>query len=286
MTLHLTAARLTNFRCFRDATVELHQRLTVFVADNGMGKSALLDALVIGMAEFGHTLCGIGTAPGLAASDVRVATDRDDGDSRGDDARTSIALAADIGGRSVQWELSRKRGSSRMGRAPTRLAELYEATADLRQRADGDPITLPIVVHYSSTRFARDTYFCGKHKDKCDRFAGPRRTFDPDDLIDPSIVDPEEFLEFLPDGTVRPRHDLSSRNEHMAAETLRVFQLADSAFLRRSREDAVRPYVHAIDTLLPFGSASLKSYLESVQAEIDDAPFSTAIRHYLRGLLP
>jgi uncharacterized protein (TIGR02646 family) len=130
-----------------------------------------------------------------------------------------------------------------------------------------------------------DEKTCGKHKDKCNRQSGPRAVFDPNDLIDPCQDDPNNFLLFVVDGTVRPRDGLEEVNERRAKETLRVFQLADSAYLRKSREDAVKPYVGAIDSLLSAGADLVVRYVKSEVAKIDSAPFATTIRHYLEGIL-
>jgi len=130
-----------------------------------------------------------------------------------------------------------------------------------------------------------DEKTCGKHKDKCNRQSGRFVAFDPNDLIDPSQDDPNDFLLFVVDGTVRPREGLDAVNQRRAEETLRVFQLAESAYLRKSREDAVKPYVGAIDSLLSAGADLLGRYVKSEVAKIDSAPFSTTIRQYLEGIL-
>lgn len=132
-----------------------------------------------------------------------------------------------------------------------------------------------------------DERSCGKHKDKCDRplGTGPQASFDNDALLNPCDDDPDGFLEFLVDGTVRPREGLSTQDLHRAQESLRVFQLDANAFLRQSRKDAVSPYVTAVDTLLRHGVEAVKGFVASVQPQIDAAPFSAAIKHYLRGLL-
>ena len=39
--------RLYNFRCFEDFEIVFDEKLTVIVAENGMGKSAVLDAISI-----------------------------------------------------------------------------------------------------------------------------------------------------------------------------------------------------------------------------------------------
>jgi hypothetical protein len=129
-----------------------------------------------------------------------------------------------------------------------------------------------------------DEKTCGKHKDKCNRQSGPRAAFDPNHLIDPSQDDPNKFLLFVVDGTVRPRDGLNEADERRAKETLRVFQLADSAYLRKSREDAVRPYVGAIDSLLSAGADLVVQYVKNEVAKIDKAPFAATIRQYLEGI--
>ena len=50
--MKLDAITLKNFRCYEDLTVRLHPQLTVLVANNGGGKTALLDALRIGLWPF------------------------------------------------------------------------------------------------------------------------------------------------------------------------------------------------------------------------------------------
>ena len=133
-----------------------------------------------------------------------------------------------------------------------------------------------------------DEKTCGKHKDNCNmqHSLGPQAAFDPDILIDPSVDDPELFLLFLDDGTVRPRSGLIEADSIRATETIRVFQLDASPFLRQSREDAVKPYKSAVNSLLSFGLDVLQRYLAEVQLQIDDAPFCTVIRQYVKGLTP
>ena len=131
-----------------------------------------------------------------------------------------------------------------------------------------------------------DEKTCGKHKDKCNRQVGPRATFDPNDVLDPCNDNPHTYLLFVVDGTVRPRDALDAAHKRRAEETLRVFQLANSAYLRRSREDAVKPYIGAVDSLLSSGPQLVLKYVQSEIAKIDSAPFSATIRQYLEGILP
>ncbi len=130
-----------------------------------------------------------------------------------------------------------------------------------------------------------DEKTCGKHKDKCTKVAGDLRRFDPEDIVNPCIEDPEDLLLFVSDGTVRPRDGLSEGDRHRAEETLRVFQLNGSPFLRKSREDAVRPYIHAIARFSHYGLSVVMDYIEAEQDEIERAPFSAAIKSFLRSVI-
>jgi len=47
--MHLKQVTLKNFRCFNDIAVPLHPRLTVLVAENGGGKTAILDGIAVGL---------------------------------------------------------------------------------------------------------------------------------------------------------------------------------------------------------------------------------------------
>lgn len=127
-----------------------------------------------------------------------------------------------------------------------------------------------------------DQNSCGKYKDDCSKQAGPRSRFDPENLIDPSVVDPDEFLLFLSDGTVRPKDGLLEDQEEKARETLRVFNLNEYAYLRRSREDAVKPYISMLASLQQIAPDKLADFVASERASISSGPFSAAVRHFLR----
>jgi uncharacterized protein (TIGR02646 family) len=132
-----------------------------------------------------------------------------------------------------------------------------------------------------------DEKTCGKHKDKCDRPApSPKRSFDPADIIEPCADDPEHFMMFVSDGTITPRIGLSADEQRRYGETMRVFQLADSPFLRESRKDAVKPYIGALDALRQAGPELVRHYISSELASLDSAPFATAIRHFFDSNLP
>lgn len=151
MTLRAEQLTLKNFRCFSDATLDLHEHLTVIVADNGMGKTALLDALAIGMAEYVDSLVGLRTSRGLLPSDVRTTIDGKE--------PTSLAVTAVFDGQPVHWTLTRKSSKSPMRRGAKQLAAVIAAAARLSDMVSKADSTLPLFVFYQSSRFAHSSYF-------------------------------------------------------------------------------------------------------------------------------
>ena len=128
-----------------------------------------------------------------------------------------------------------------------------------------------------------DEMTCGKFKDKCTGTRGPRAKFDPTDLIDPSIDDPGDYFLFIVDGAIKVKDGLDDAQRERAVETLRVFNLADSAFLRKAREDAVQPFVGIVAMLMKQAPDKLADYISSEMARSADLPFSAPVRHFFFG---
>lgn len=134
----------------------------------------------------------------------------------------------------------------------------------------------------------QDEKTCGKHKDKCDRpvGSGPQATFNPNVLLDPALDEPDDFFQFVVDGTINPKPGLAAPNNIRASETLRVFQLSDSPFLRQSREDSLGPYVRFVASLTPLGPQAVRDYIAGEIAATRSAPFAGAVRQFLQSLSP
>lgn len=151
MTLHARSLNLANFRCFREATLDLHSWLTVIVADNGMGKTALLDALAIGMAEYVDALLGVQTSRGLSPSDVRTA--------KVGGGPAQLSMTAEFHGHPAVWSLTRKSAKSPMRRGTKQLAAVRDVATRLSEAVGKADSTIPLFVFYQSSRFAHSSYF-------------------------------------------------------------------------------------------------------------------------------
>lgn len=73
--LRLERLTLRNFRCFSQCEVDFHPNLTVLVAENGKGKSAILDALRKSLLIFTQTVGRSWLASSIDETDIRL--DRD-----------------------------------------------------------------------------------------------------------------------------------------------------------------------------------------------------------------
>ena len=67
--MRISKMHLKNFRCFDDFTIEFEDDLTVIVAENGRGKSAILDAVAIAVGPYMGCFNGVKTYS-FADSDV------------------------------------------------------------------------------------------------------------------------------------------------------------------------------------------------------------------------
>lgn len=88
-----------------------------------------------------------------------------------------------------------------------------------------------------------DTGSCGKHKDE------RAKNWRWNDLIKPDLDDPDEFLQFFSDGSIRQRQDLTPAQQQRAQETLRVFNLDQHSVLRDLRKDAVSGWLSSLDVV-------------------------------------
>lgn len=76
--MQLKKVTLNNFRCFEHLEVPLHPRLTVLVAENGGGKTSILDAIAIGLSPVFKYLSSVDqrlTGPGIKDADFRLTSD-------------------------------------------------------------------------------------------------------------------------------------------------------------------------------------------------------------------
>ena len=50
--MKLKNLQISNFRCFESLSIDFDEQLTVLVAENGVGKTAILDAIAVALGPF------------------------------------------------------------------------------------------------------------------------------------------------------------------------------------------------------------------------------------------
>jgi predicted ATP-binding protein involved in virulence len=168
--LRVDRLRLRNFRCFSECAIELHQQLTVLVAENGRGKTAVLDAIGIALGPFVDTVAGTGQLRGFDIADVRLI--------RGQDGAMKPCLptefAADgyVAGQAIHWGRAlrscglRARTTNKDAESLRQAAQQLRASAEgCRTEKDAVPPILPLVAFYGTGRLWSEHYLTeGKRK--------------------------------------------------------------------------------------------------------------------------
>jgi predicted ATP-binding protein involved in virulence len=143
-TLHLR-----DFRCFADLEMDFHEHLTVLVAPNGQGKTAILEAISISLGTFVGAF-DLGRAKHIERTDARY------GSRTGLQAeqRYPVSIAANFQLSddrliSISRELSGPKNKSTIREAAALTQYGKELQSQIRQEM---PTTLPVVAYYSTGR--------------------------------------------------------------------------------------------------------------------------------------
>lgn len=146
---------LENFRCFSKLVVDFHQRLTVLVAPNGGGKTALLDAVCYGWQYFLQGIELEQSAKTIRDVDVRKVL-RDG--VMAPIKPVSLAGETHVGGASVHWSVDKGRtakvNTSSRGAEAMRNAgqSLRLASQNYAEGKEAHPPILPVIGYYGTGR--------------------------------------------------------------------------------------------------------------------------------------
>ena len=154
--LQIDRLNLTNFRRFKEVSVDFHPEMTVLVAGNGQGKTAILDAVAIALGPFVGAFDDGKDRPFLRDDIRRISVP---GSNRVEMADGGVALHAfgEVGYAAVHWKRQLAGPKSRTTRREAGQLMDYgkQLQGKVRQEVDGGPVsgfTLPLVAHYSTAR--------------------------------------------------------------------------------------------------------------------------------------
>lgn len=162
-TLRIDHLRLRNFRCFAECEIHFHSSLTVLVASNGSGKTALLDAVSTALAPFVDAISGLKQyGKGFWPTDARRLRwhDHTMGTTTMVLARsTELEAHGSADEKRVNWKLSRNNLLARPRSPASEVKPLVDLALNLRHRLEDFatrerelPPPLPLVAFYGTGR--------------------------------------------------------------------------------------------------------------------------------------
>lgn len=158
--MKLSKLHLDNYRCFASIDIELHPELTVFIAENGQGKSTLLDAIRIALwpyvSSFDLSRNAVNdSGNAIAVDDVRLLK-LDSGD-MARQLPTRIEMTGDFGsGQEKTWIRYRDKEAKQTKTKDDGATNLMREWAGVLQNQIRDPakrpLNLPVFGYYGTGR--------------------------------------------------------------------------------------------------------------------------------------
>lgn len=189
--MKLNRIKLQNFRCFESLEIEFDPRLTVIVAENGIGKTTILDAIATG---FGRFLTKLPKVSGIASRETDIRLEQGE-------VRTPFMSAmfdAEVmepqnSALALRWTVQRRRDAAAKT-AKLMAAQLDPSMAGVGQKqiddyaarlteADASSTTyfLPVIAYYGTNRaFPDAVQRRGSHKKQFSRFEALSGALQPD----------------------------------------------------------------------------------------------------------
>lgn len=152
----LKTLRLHNFRCFEDCEIAFQPDLTVLVARNGQGKTAILDAIALALGLFVDTVSGSSQWRGFSKRDVRRV--RDGQQTLAPLGYIEFQAVAEIDGHELSWRRWMRSDARRAITSKRDASQLTDVGSHVRAKLEGKaadapaPFEIPFVGYYGTGR--------------------------------------------------------------------------------------------------------------------------------------
>lgn len=192
--MKLESIFLKNFRCYKEVTIDLHPLMTVLVANNGQGKTALLDAARIGLWPY---VASFDLARTAYADPANTITVNDALMLKYDNAMarqlpSEVEITGDYGEGTTTWKRFRDSEAPRSKTkddSATRAMKNYgtRLQASIR-KVQADPADLPVFGYYGTGRLWKEKRLTQSKKGNRETRKGEEniRTFAYRDCLDPA----------------------------------------------------------------------------------------------------
>ncbi|MGL4979517.1 MAG: AAA family ATPase, partial [Plesiomonas sp.] len=200
--MKLDKITLLNFRCFKHLEIVLHPQTTVLVANNGQGKSTILDAIRIALWPYVSQFDLAKTAYAdpantITIDDVRVIKSVDQHsktfgalDEMARQFVSSITASAQYDANPLLWQRFRdseaKKSQTKDDAACKKLKSSAKAMQNYVRDLSQPPINLPVFGYYGTGRLWREKRLTNEKKGTADKNNQQIRTFAYRDCLDPA----------------------------------------------------------------------------------------------------
>ena len=161
--------KLKNYRCYDDFHMDFNKELTVIVAENGKGKTAVLDAIAVAISPYISCFDG-GKLKQISETDVRKTKDVEGlllSHVLRMKSQFPVIIEAEgtIEDKNITWQRELKAAKSRTTIQNSKELTNYgkKLIAELMRKNDANVI-LPVVAYYGTGRMWNDSKLFSKHK--------------------------------------------------------------------------------------------------------------------------
>ncbi len=160
--MYISKLYLENFRCYDKFEIDFDKELTVIVAENGQGKTAILDAVAIAMGPY-LSCFSDSKARGIRETDVRQTVETAS-ESQLEILRMKAQYPVIVGAegyiesKKVKWqrEMNNAKGRTTMQHAREMVSYGRHLVERLRAKDDNNVI-LPVIAYYGTERIWKDS---------------------------------------------------------------------------------------------------------------------------------
>ncbi|MBR4909633.1 MAG: AAA family ATPase [Acidaminococcaceae bacterium] len=177
--MYVSKIRMQNFRCYTDFTMNFSPGVTVIVAENGKGKTAILDGLAINMAPYLAAFPGI-KGRNFQPNDVRMVLDvpaeKEELQIRRMKYLLPVVLETEVmadDGKPYSWKRELKSVKGKTSSVSAKFVSDYgKRVAEALNQPGDQKIVLPVLGYYGTSRMWNDSSLLKRKKVDLSRSSG------------------------------------------------------------------------------------------------------------------
>ena len=184
--MYVSKIRMQNFRCYTDFTMHFSPGVTVIVAENGKGKTAILDGLAINMAPYLAAFPGI-KGRNFQPNDVRMVMDvpsnKEELQIRRMKYLLPVVLETEVkadDGKAYSWKRELKTVKGKTSSVSAKFVSDYgKRIADALNQPGDQEIILPVLGYYGTSRMWNDSSLLKRKNVDLSRSSGYTECLEP-----------------------------------------------------------------------------------------------------------